>query len=191
MTVFDISQESRGSDASPADDAPPSLEPMVGLEWSQAIELPLATGDAATPAELRMAWVHRAPVSQVLSLYRAACRSDEPVPSPWWLRALSDGRLESRDAGFRIEDRVHKLLSRRPGWEFVPWPGDGESGYWEFIPSEGAGDDRRIPTTIVNTARHTGWIDVLPAHAMTTPEPIAVEGLAGLRARLGEIEAVR
>ncbi|WP_253864578.1 hypothetical protein [Prauserella halophila] len=164
---------------------------MVGLEWSQAIELPLVSGDAASPADLRKAWVHRGPLSQVLALYRAVQKSDEPVPSPWWLRALSDGRLESREAGFRVEDRVHKLLSRRPGWEFVPWADDGESGYWEFMPSEGTGGNRRTPTTIVNTSRHTGWIDMLPAHAAATPEPAAIDGLAGLRARLGEIEAVR
>jgi hypothetical protein len=43
----------------------------------------------------------------------------------------------------------------------------------------------------MNTDRHTGWIDVLPAHTGRTPNPIAVAGLAGLRSRLGEFEAVR
>ncbi|MBB3049728.1 hypothetical protein FHS23_000723 [Prauserella isguenensis] len=177
--------------SSSADDPSLNLEPMAGLEWSHAIELPLVTGDAASPADLRVAWVHRAPLSHVLALYRAAGRSGERVPSPWWLRALSDGKLESRDAGFRIENRVHKLLSRRPGWEFVPWADDGESGFWEFLPSEGTGDHRRMPTTIVNTSRHTGWIDMFPAHESVSPEPVAIGGLAALRARLGEIEAVR
>lgn len=172
------------------DDASLSLEPMVGLEWSQAIELPLAAGDAASPADLRTAWVHRAPLGQVLALYRAAGRSDGPVPSPWWLRALASGELASREAGFRVEDRVHKLLSRRPGWEFVPWAGNGESGFWEFMPSEGTGEHRRMPTTIVNTSRHTGWIDMVAAHETVPPQPTPVEGPAGLRAHLGEIEAV-
>ncbi|MCR3720507.1 hypothetical protein LY15_002481 [Prauserella flava] len=181
----------RGTDRRSRDDTSLSLEPMVGLEWSQAIELPLVTGDAASPADLRVAWVHRAPLGQVLALYRAAGRGGATVPSPWWLRALADGTLESRDAGFRIEDRVHNLLSRRPGWEFVPWAAGGESGYWEFMPSEGTGENRRTPTTIVNTSRHTGWIDMLPAHEAAAPEPVPIAGPAELRARLGEIEAVR
>lgn len=186
MTVSDIPQELRDGD-----ETPPSLEPMVGLEWSQALELPLAAGDAANPAELRLTWVHRGPIDQVLSLYRTVCRSGDGIPAPWWLRALADGTLESRDAGFRVEDRVHRLLTRRPGWEFVPWADYGESGFWEFIPSEGTGERRRTPTTIVNTARHTGWIDVIGAHTTASPQPTAVDGFAALRARLGEIEAVR
>ncbi|MFC4005326.1 hypothetical protein ACFS2C_26010 [Prauserella oleivorans] len=164
---------------------------MVELEWSQAIELPRVVGDAAEPADLRKAWVHRAPEDKVLALYRAACAGDEPVPCPWWLRALAAGTLAHREDGFRIEDRVHRLLSRRPGWEFVPWAADGESGYWEFMPSEGGRGGRRTPTTILNTSRHTGWIDVLPAHSGPTPEPLAIAGPGGLRARLGELEAVR
>ncbi|WP_228713623.1 MULTISPECIES: hypothetical protein [Prauserella] len=164
---------------------------MPELEWARAIELPRDAGSATTPAELRTAWIHRAPEDQVLALYRAACTPGEPVPSPWWLRAVAAGTLGHREDGFRIEDRVHKLLGRRPGWEYVPWAADGESGYWEFMPSEGGRAGHRIPTTILPTERHPGWIDVLPAHSLTTPEPIAVAGLAGLRARLGEFEAVR
>ena len=52
----------------------------------------------------------------------------------------------------------------RPGWEFVPWAADGESGYWEFMPSERGKSGHAIPTTVMNTDRHPGWIDVLPAH---------------------------
>ncbi|WP_245992414.1 hypothetical protein [Prauserella muralis] len=164
---------------------------MVELEWSRAIELPLDARAATSPAELRTAWVHRAAEDRVLALYRAARSHDEVVPSPWWLRAVAAGLLPSREDGFRVEDRIDALLCRRPGWEFVPWAADGESGYWEFMPSEGGRTGHRIPTTIVTTDRHPGWIDVLPAHSGPTPEPIAVPGLAGLRARLGEFEAVR
>lgn len=169
----------------------PRLEPMLELEWSRAIELPRDTGVADSPADLRTAWVHRAPENRVLALYRAATAQDEPVPSPWWLRALALGLLPSREDGFRIEDRIDTLLRRRPGWEFVPWAADGESGYWEFMPSEGGRAGHRIPTTVITTERHPGWIDLLPAHSGPTPEPIAVGGLAGLRNRLGEFEAVR
>jgi hypothetical protein len=59
------------------------------------------------------------------------------------------------------------------------------------MPSERGKSGHSIPTTVVNTDRHDGWIDVLPAHSGTTPEPIPVAGLAGLRSRLGEFEAVR
>lgn len=169
----------------------PRLEPMVELEWSGAIEQPRVAAFATRPAEMRHAWVHRAPQDQVLALYRTAHAGDGPVPSPWWLRALAAGQLASREDGFRIEDRIHLLLSKRPGWEFVPWAADGESGYWEFMPSEGSRTGHPIPTTVLNTDRHPGWIDVLPAHDAITPERIAVAGLAGLRARLGEFEAVR
>ncbi|TNC26178.1 hypothetical protein FG385_13565 [Amycolatopsis alkalitolerans] len=169
----------------------PLLEPLDGLQWSQAIELPRDAAMATRPAEIRRAWIHRAPESEVLSLFGAVTANGEPIASPWWLRALADGRLESRADGFRVEDRIAQLLSRRPGWEYVPWAADGESGYWEFMPSEGGRSGHRIPTTLLNTSRHDGWIDVLPAHSGTTPEPIAVAGLAGLRSRLGEFEAVR
>ncbi len=166
------------------------LEPMLDLEWSRAIELPQAAMAAATPAELRRAWVHRAPQDSVLALFRASAGMG-PIPAPWWLRAMADGKLDSRDQGFRVEDRIAQLLGPRPGWEFVPWAADGESGYWEFMPSERGKSGHAIPTTVMNTDRHPGWIDVLPAHSGGTPDPIPVAGLAGLRSRLGEFEAVR
>ncbi|QWF80570.1 hypothetical protein HUW46_03993 [Amycolatopsis sp. CA-230715] len=169
----------------------PRLEPLAGLEWSQAIELPRIAASATKPAEIRRAWVHRAPEDHVMALFRAVSGGSDPVPSPWWLRALAAGGLGSREDGFRVEDRIGQLLGRRPGWEYVPWAADGESGYWEFMPSERGAAGHAIPTTVLNTDRHAGWIDVLPAHSGTTPAPIAVAGLAGLRARLGEFEAVR
>ncbi|WP_425458440.1 hypothetical protein [Amycolatopsis rhizosphaerae] len=169
----------------------PTLEPLDALQWSQALELPRDAISATTPAGIRRAWIHRAPEAEVLALFRRMSERNEPIPAPWWLRALAEGRLESRAAGFRIEDRMAHLLSRRPGWEFVPWVADGDSGYWEFMPSERGRSGHHIPTTILNTSRHTGWIDVLPAHTGSTPEPIAVAGPAGLRSRLGEFEAVR
>ncbi|MBB4687325.1 hypothetical protein BJY18_004810 [Amycolatopsis jiangsuensis] len=169
----------------------PRLEPMLDLEWSQAIELPRFALPATRPGDLRQAWVHRAAEDAVLALYRRASRADDRLPAPWWLRAMASGRLESRALGFRIEDRITQLLARRPGWEFVPWAADGESGYWEFMPSERGASGHSIPTTVLNTDRHSGWIDVLPAHSAGTPDPIAVAGPAGLRARLGEFETER
>lgn len=191
MTV-DIRREIGTFPAGPPVEARnPTLEPMDLLQWAQAIELSRDAVSATKPAEMRRAWIHRAPEAEVLALFRTVNAGGEPVPAPWWLHALADGRLESRESGFRIEDRTAQLLSRRPGWEFMPWAADGESGYWEFMPSEGGRSGHRIPTTVLNTSRHEGWIDVLPAHSGTTPEPIAVAGLAGLRSRLGEFEAVR
>jgi hypothetical protein len=169
----------------------PRLEPMLDLEWSRAIELPQAAMTAATPSELRRAWVHRAPQDSVLALFRASAGMAGQIPAPWWLRAMADGKLDSREQGFRVEDRIAQLLGPRPGWEFVPWAADGESGYWEFMPSERGKSGHAIPTTVMNTDRHPGWIDVLPAHTGRTPDPIPVAGLAGLRSRLGVFEAVR
>jgi hypothetical protein len=189
--AVDIGREISTHVPAPRSEARPSLEPLNLLQWAQAIELPRDAGAAATPSEMRRAWIHRAPEHEVVTLFRAVTANGEPIPAPWWLRALADGRLESRDIGFRIEDRMAHLLGRRPGWEFVPWAVDGESGYWEFMPSERGTSGHRIPTTILNTSRHEGWIDVLPAHSGSVPEPIAVAGLAGLRSRLGEFEVVR
>ena len=45
--------------------------------------------------------------------------------------------------------------------------------------------------TLLHTDRHDGWIDVIPAHSGATPAPLALRGPAKLRARLGEIEALR
>lgn len=169
----------------------PCVEPMDLLRWSQAVELPRDAGAATKPSEMRRAWIHRAPETEVVALFLAVSSAGEPVPAPWWLRALAEGRLDSRETGFRIEDRVAQLLGPRPGWEFVPWALDGESGYWEFMPSEQGRSGHRIPTTVINTSRHDGWIDVLPANSGDNPVPIPVAGLAGLRSRLGEFEAVR
>lgn len=167
------------------------MEPLDLLRWSQAIELPRDAAAATKPSEMRRAWIHRAPEPDVVSLFHAVSSEGEPVPAPWWLRALADGRLDSRETGFRIEDRIAQLLARRPGWEFVPWAADGESGYWEFMPSEQGRSGHPNPTTVMNTSRHNGWIDVLPAHGGDAPTPIPVAGLAGLRSRLGNFEAVR
>jgi hypothetical protein len=171
-----------------------SLEPTAGLEWSQAIELPKVAGSAHKPSEIRKAWVHRAPERKVLALYRAVRESDQgsaDVPAPWWLRALARGELASRAAGFRVEDRIAQLLGPRTGWVFVPWVDEGESGYWEYMPSERGPSGHTIPTTLVNTDRHPGWIDIQPAYSGSAPAPVPVAGLAGLRSRLGEFEAMR
>lgn len=170
------------------------LEPTTGLEWSQAIELPRSAANATKPSEIRRAWVHLASEDQVLATYRAASGSlsgSSDVPAPWWLRALARGELDSRVTAFRIEDRIAQLLGPRPGWEYVPWAADGESGYWEFVPSERNRSNYSVPTTVLLTDRHSGWIDVLPAHSGQAPAPVAVRGLAGLRSRLGEFEAIR
>lgn len=170
------------------------VEPTAGLQWSQALELPSVAAMASRPAEIRRAYIHRASEDQVLAMYREASGSLDgapDVPAPWWLRALARGDIDSRTTAFRIEDRIAQLLEPRPGWEFVPWAADGESGYWEFVPSERGRSGYSIPTTLLLTDRHSGWIDILPAHTGRTPEPVAVDGLAGLRSRLGEIEAIR
>lgn len=170
------------------------VEATAALEWSQALELPSTAANATSPAGIRRAYLHRAPEAQVLALYQEVCgdpRGASGVPAPWWLRALARDELESRQAGFRVEDRVAQLLGPRPGWEFVPWAADGESGYWEFMPSERGRSGFSIPTTLLYTDRHPGWIDILQAHSRATPTPIAVSGVAGLRARLGEFEAIR
>lgn len=166
------------------------VEATAGLQWSQAIALPTSVAGARDPAGLRAAFVHRAPQEQVLALYRSASVHGD-VAAPWWLRALDRGAISSRVEALRIEDRVTQLLAPRPGWEFVPWAADGESGYWEFIPSERAQSGFTVPTTLLMTDRHAGWIDVLPAHWRATPEPLAVDGVGALRSRLGEIEAIR
>lgn len=163
---------------------------MAELEWAQALEQVFQPPTAASPAESRHAWIHRAEESDVLRLYRKI-RSSRPVPAPWWLRAVASGRLASRADGFRIEDHIHAFLSERSGWEFVPWASDGESGYWEFLPSEIAVSGHGFPTTVSATDRHDGWIDVLPAHVGLPPQPVAVAGPAGLAALVVEFEALR
>ena len=164
--------------------------PMIGLEWSQAIEQ-WGGEDATTPAGNRRAWLHRAPESQVLALYRTISETDRDVPAPWWLRALAAGTLPGRADGFVVEDRVIKLLSARPGWVYVPWAVPGDSGYWEYVPSERRLTAPGVPTTLLLTDRHGGWIDVVAVHSGDTPPPpVAVAGLADLRANLARIESL-
>ncbi|WP_298181042.1 hypothetical protein [Saccharomonospora sp.] len=164
---------------------------MAELAWAAAIEQQFHLTTACCPADARMAWIHRASERKVLALYRATRIHSGPIPSPWWLRAVASGRLRCRDDGFRAEDRIHALLTKRPGWEYVPWAADGESGYWEFTPSEHGVSGHHIPTTVLLTDRHDGWIDVLAAHSGSPPEPVAVAGITELRRLAGEFEALR
>jgi hypothetical protein len=165
------------------------VEPMVGLEWSQAVEQ-WGGDDATSPAGARRSWLHRAPEQQVMALYQTIRRSDPDAPAPWWLRALAAGNLDTRAEGFAVEDRVTKLLSARTGWVFVPWGADGDSGYWEFVPSERNLVEPGMPTTLMFTDRHPGWLDVIRVHAGPTPDPVAVRGFADLRANLARLESM-
>lgn len=197
MTVADISAPTE-----PPEPAVPNqdrralrVEPMIELEWSQAVEphTALASITAATvPAETRRAWVHRAPEDQVLALYRSASEVDPQLAAPWWLKALAKGELSSRAEGFLLEDRVGKLLDARPGWVFVPWSNDGDSGYWEYMPSERRVTGPAVPTTLVLTSRHGGWLDIYPVHVTTVepPAPLAVGGMGDLRSNLARWESV-
>ncbi len=81
------------------------------------------------------------------------------------------GNLETRAEGFAVEDRVAKLLSARPGWVYVPWNTDGDSGFWEFVPSERKLAEPGVPTTLMLTDRHPGWLDVYRVHAGADPGP--------------------
>ncbi|MGX7823816.1 hypothetical protein ACTG9Q_01865 [Actinokineospora sp. 24-640] len=166
------------------------VEPLIGLEWSDAIEQPSGLA-AAAPADARRSWLHRAPEPQVVALYRAAAAADPHLPAPWWLHAVAEGTLSSRREGFAVEDRVAKLLSARPGWVFVPWAIDGDTGYWEFMPSERTLGEPGVPTTLAHTSRHGGWIDVIGVHARKPPAPIPVAGLADLRSNLAMLESIR
>ncbi|GAA2806700.1 hypothetical protein [Crossiella cryophila] len=163
------------------------VEPTAALEWSQAIERMGYATAASTPAQARRSWVERAPERQVLHLFRAASHGGNTVQAPWWLRALHRGDLVHRQAGFAVEDGVHELLANRPGWFYVPWVGDGEDGYWEYVPSD-PGTSTGLPTTVTLTDAHLGWLDVHPAHENDPRPAVAVAGLAGLAARLAEIE---
>jgi hypothetical protein len=165
------------------------VEPLAGLEWSHAVELAGGTRPVTAPADIRRAWIHRAPESRVLTLYRAVLDTEPDAPAPWWLRALHHGRLHSRDAGFAVEDEVADLLGGRPGWVYMPWAGSGEDGYWEYAPSETTPHGPAVPTTVLLTHRHPGWIDVLPAHRDGAVPPVAVAGVDDLRARLDELES--
>ena len=197
MTVVDTgpitdaaaaAEEQRRSSPSPSQAL--RVEPLLALEWSQAIEQ-WGGENATTPAETRRSWLHRAPEAQVLTLYRAISAADPAAPAPWWLRALSAGNLSSRLEGYTVEDRVSKLLSARAGWVYVPWAADGDSGFWEYVPSERKLSEPGVPTTLMLTDRHGGWIDVIRVHAGdTSPAPTAVAGLADLRANLARVESL-
>ncbi|HVV22529.1 MAG TPA: hypothetical protein VHF06_24050 [Pseudonocardiaceae bacterium] len=168
------------------------VEPLIDLEWSRAVEPTGPIGAARRPSQVRRAWIHRAPESQVVNLYNSARRVVAEMSAPWWLRALAAGNLQSRLGGFAVEDQVSDLLIARSGWFYMPWTGPGEDGYWEFLPSdEGRNGRPLVPTTLVFTDRHAGWLDVFPAHAEGATDPIAVWGPADLRRRLDEIERSR
>ncbi|HUQ56868.1 hypothetical protein [Lentzea sp.] len=139
------------------------VEAMLSLEWSDALEVPNTFDLASTPADTRGSWVNKADEKQVLAAYRSV-RAAGNAPAPWWLRALDRGKLSSRAEGHALEDAVTGLLSSRPGWVFVPWADFGEVGYWEFVPSESGVYGPAEPTTVQFTDRHTGFVDLLPAH---------------------------
>ncbi len=165
------------------------VEPLIDLEWARAVEPTGPIGAARRPSQVRRAWIHRAPESQVVSLYNSAHGVVAEMSAPWWLRALAAGHLQSRLGGFAVEDQVSDLLIARSGWFYMPWTGPGEDGYWEFVPSDETTTGRPlVPTTLVFTDRHTGWLDVFPAHADGPPEPIPLNGPADLRKRFDEIE---
>jgi hypothetical protein len=173
---------------SPEDDVL-RVEPLAGLEWSHAVELSGGGRPAAAPADIRRAWIHRAPESRVLALYRAVLDTEPDAPAPWWLRALHDGQLHSRDAGFAVEDEVATLLADRPGWVYMPWAGPAEDGYWEYVPSETTPHGPAVPTTVLLTHRHPGWIDVLPAHRDGAAAPMPLAGVEDLHAQLEKLES--
>lgn len=175
----------------PVTDRAIRVEPLIDLEWARAVEPTGPIGAARRPSQVRRAWIHRAPETQVVSLYNSARTVVAEMSAPWWLRALAAGDLQSRLGGFAVEDQVSDLLIARSGWFYMPWTGPGEDGYWEFVPSEATNGRPLVPTTLVFTDRHTGWLDVFPAHADGVPEPIAVKGPADLRGRLDDIEGGR
>ncbi|WP_253771856.1 hypothetical protein [Goodfellowiella coeruleoviolacea] len=167
------------------------MEPIVGLEWSRALEPSGDIGLATCPADTRRAWIHQAHEDQVRALYRAVLRVDARARAPWWVRALDSGRLASRAAGFAVEDQVNGLLAIRPGWVYVPGTGYGEDGYWEFVPSESGLTGPMAPTTVQLTDAHDGWVEIVPAHlGEIAPTPRWLDGVAELGARLDEVEAV-
>lgn len=125
----------------------------------------------------------------MVSLFQAVRATGAQVSAPWWLRALAAGRLQSRMGGFAIEDQVSELLDRRAGWAYMPWAGAGEDGYWEYVPSEmDAAELPLVPTTVLFTDRHQGWLDVVLAHAGRLPEPMPIAGPVDLRTKLEILE---
>lgn len=163
------------------------LEPLPRLEWSLAMEAnPGSAEEATSPAALRCSWIHRAPEDQVVELYRKLGSTQRELPAPWWLKALDRAELPSRAAAFEIEDDVHALLTTRPGWVFVPWGAVAEAGYWEYGPSDR--EPMTMPTTVVLTDQHPGWINVVPAHSDSTTLPLPINGVTGLASALAQIE---
>ncbi|MCA1188396.1 MULTISPECIES: hypothetical protein [unclassified Saccharopolyspora] len=163
------------------------LEPVPRLEWSLATEAHPVVAEAAAPASLRRSWIHTAAEQKVLDLYRKLHGSASRLPAPWWLRALDRGELSSRAEGFAFEDDVHRLLTSRDGWVFVPWAGTGETGYWEYAPSERG--TRHAPTTVALTDDHPGWVEVVAAHTDGPPPPLPLSGTGGLLAALPVVES--
>jgi hypothetical protein len=165
---------------------PIRVEPLLDLEWSRAVEPTGPIGAARRPSQTRRAWIHRAPEAEVVSLYQRVLATGAQVNAPWWLRALAAGKLQSRMGGFAIEDQVSELLDRRAGWAYMPWAGPGEDGYWEYVPSElDAADLPLVPTTVMFTDRHQGWLDVVLAHAgHPAVAPLPIAGPADLRGKL-------
>ncbi|RCW47134.1 hypothetical protein DFQ14_101478 [Halopolyspora algeriensis] len=164
------------------------VEPLPHLEWSLATESSPPTGEAASPESTRRSWIHRAPETRVLTLFRQLDGTASRLPAPWWLTALDRGELPSRAAAFSLEDALHALLTSRPGWAFVPWAAPGEAVYWEYGPSDRT--PMTMPTTVVLTDRHPGWVSVVPAHTDTAPaRPVPMRSMAELERALPRVEA--
>jgi hypothetical protein len=170
---------------------PIRVEPLLDLEWSRAVEPTGPIGAARRPSQTRRAWIHRAPEAEVVNLYERVLATGAQVNAPWWLRALAKEKLQSRMGGFAIEDQVSELLDRRAGWAYMPWAGPGEDGYWEYVPSElDAAELPLVPTTVMFTDRHQGWLDVVLAHAGNpTADPMPIAGPADLRSKLELLES--
>ncbi|MGH3491947.1 MAG: hypothetical protein ACRDRL_01260 [Sciscionella sp.] len=166
----------------------PQVEPMAGLAWSRAVELPDGRGRASKPSEIRRAWAHRAPEAEVLALYRATQAADPEITGPWWITALLTGALPSRAAAFAIEDEVAEILLARAGWAFMPWASRGEDGYWEYLPSELHSGGMLIPTTVTHNAGANGLLEVVGAHNLLRPAPMAITGAGALIEALPAIE---
>src|ERR1700753_3359140 len=165
------------------------VKPLIDLKGPRAVEPTGPIGAARRPSQVRRAWIHRAPESQVVRLYNSARAVVAEMSARWWLRARAAGDLQSRLGGFAVEDQVSDLLAPRPGWFYMPWTGPGEDGYWEYVPSDETASGRPlVPTTLMLTDRHTGWLDVFPAHADGLPDPIAARGPAALRGPLPELD---
>ncbi|MGH3438779.1 MAG: hypothetical protein ACRDRN_20210 [Sciscionella sp.] len=164
------------------------LEPLVELEWARAVQRDDEPRTAKCPSDIRKAWVHRAEQEHVIALFQAVASVNPSTDAPWWLRALAQGTLASRDAGFAVEDEVAAMLAARAGWVYVAWTGAGEDGYWEYLPSEGTSGAPTIPTTVLLTHRHPGWVDVVPAHTGNAPPAFTLRGPSGLLGALPEIE---